>query len=64
MTSCCFGKFLLVHEHDMCMLVPDTSLVEYDHNVVEQLWDDSEKLELSEEVRKCESGGSGGDKSL
>ena len=48
------------------MPTPDTSSVEYDHEVVERLWDAStepHKLEASEEARERESGATGDDKS-
>ena len=36
------GKFLPVRDRDsdMRMPAPDTSPVEYDHDIVERLWDD------------------------
>ena len=48
------------------MPTPDTSSVEYDHEVVERLWDAStgpRKLEASEEARERESGAPESDKS-
>ena len=56
------GKFLLVCDCDMHMPAPDMSPVEYDHNIVEWLLDDSEKLEAFEEVHKFESGELSGNK--
>ena len=59
------GKFLPAHERDMCMPMPDTSSVEYDHEVVEHLWDaltGPQKLEASEEAHERESGALDGDK--
>ena len=46
----------------MRMPAPDMSPVEYGHDIVERLWDDSEKLEASEEAREQEAGEQRGDK--
>ena len=55
------GKFLPVRDRDMRMPAADTTPVEYDHDIVERLWDEPEKLEAAEEARERESGKLDGD---